>query len=168
MVDNIAVTAGSGTTVATDDVGGVQYQRVKVAHGADGSATDSSAAAPFPVQDTPATTGGLSPFRSIDLDESEEEVKATAGQVYFLHLQNLHASSARFVKFYNATAASVTVGTSTPLYTFRLAAGETITESIPQGLAFSTAITVAATTGIADADTGAPGANEVVVNLGYK
>lgn len=35
------------------------------------------------------------------------------------------------------------------------------------GIAFSTAITVAATTGVADNDTGAPGANEVVLNLGY-
>ena len=49
MADNISVTAGSGTTVATDDVGGVQYQRVKIAWGADGSATDASNAAPFPV-----------------------------------------------------------------------------------------------------------------------
>lgn len=49
MADNVAITAGSGTSVATDDIGGVHYQRVKVAHGADGSATDSSAAAPFPV-----------------------------------------------------------------------------------------------------------------------
>ncbi len=40
MVDNIAVTAGSGTTVAADDVGGVLHQRVKISIGADGSATD--------------------------------------------------------------------------------------------------------------------------------
>ena len=40
MADNIAITAGSGTSVATDDVSGVHYQRVKVATGADGAATD--------------------------------------------------------------------------------------------------------------------------------
>ena len=45
--------------------------------------------------------------------------------------------------------------------------GAGFTLSIPNGIAFSTAITVAATTGIADADTGAPGANEVIINLGY-
>src|SRR5690349_3352408 len=27
MADNVAITAGSGTTVATDEVGGVHYQR---------------------------------------------------------------------------------------------------------------------------------------------
>jgi hypothetical protein len=34
MADNIAITAGTGTTVATDDVSGVHYQRVKRAVGA--------------------------------------------------------------------------------------------------------------------------------------
>lgn len=34
MADNISVTAGSGTTVATDDVAGVHYQKVKLAIGA--------------------------------------------------------------------------------------------------------------------------------------
>jgi hypothetical protein len=40
MADNIAITAGAGTTVATDDVGGFHYQRVKLGLGADGAATD--------------------------------------------------------------------------------------------------------------------------------
>lgn len=40
MADGIPITAGSGTTVQTDDVGGVHYQRVKRSVGADGSATD--------------------------------------------------------------------------------------------------------------------------------
>jgi hypothetical protein len=40
MADNVAITAGSGTTVATDDIGGVQYQRVKLGLGADGTAVD--------------------------------------------------------------------------------------------------------------------------------
>ncbi len=37
--DNIVVTQGSGITVRTDDVGGVQYQEVKIAVGGDGAAT---------------------------------------------------------------------------------------------------------------------------------
>lgn len=49
MADNVAITAGTGTTVATDEVGGVHYQRVKVAHGADGAATDVSTSSPLPV-----------------------------------------------------------------------------------------------------------------------
>jgi hypothetical protein len=118
-----------------------------------------------------ATSGGFSLFRSIDLDESEEEVKATAGQVYKIHFTNT-ATSTRWLKLYNATAANVTVGTTTPVYTVGLP-GNTSDDISggfdfgPQGLAFSTAITAAATTGVADNDTGAPGANEVIVNIMY-
>lgn len=45
MADNIAITQGAGTTVATDDIGGVHYQRVKPTLGADGTAVDVSAGA---------------------------------------------------------------------------------------------------------------------------
>jgi len=40
VVDGIPITAGAGTTVQTDDVGGVHYQRIKRSVGADGLATD--------------------------------------------------------------------------------------------------------------------------------
>ncbi|HKX31494.1 MAG TPA: hypothetical protein VJ302_27655 [Blastocatellia bacterium] len=33
MADNVAITAGSGTNIATDDVGGVHFQRVKLVDG---------------------------------------------------------------------------------------------------------------------------------------
>jgi hypothetical protein len=49
MADNLAYTPGSGATVATDDIGGAHYQRIKLAAGADGTAVDVSAAAPLPV-----------------------------------------------------------------------------------------------------------------------
>lgn len=39
MADNVAITAGSGTSIATDDIGGAQYQRVKIAAGPDGTHT---------------------------------------------------------------------------------------------------------------------------------
>jgi len=45
MADNVAITAGSGTTIATDDIGGVQYQRAKLSLGADGTAVDAVAGA---------------------------------------------------------------------------------------------------------------------------
>jgi hypothetical protein len=48
MADN-AVTIG-GSPVASDDIGGVQYQRVKIAHGANNSAVDASDVDPFPVR----------------------------------------------------------------------------------------------------------------------
>lgn len=39
MADNVPITAGSGTNIATDDVGAVHYQRIKLVGGADGVAT---------------------------------------------------------------------------------------------------------------------------------
>ncbi len=45
MADNVAITPGSGATVAADDVGGVLHQRVKLSLGADGAAVDAVAGA---------------------------------------------------------------------------------------------------------------------------
>lgn len=42
MADNVAITEGAGTTIAADEVGGVKFQRVKLAIGADGTAVDVS------------------------------------------------------------------------------------------------------------------------------
>lgn len=117
------------------------------------------------------TSGGMSIFRSIDLDESEEEVKATAGQVFSISAFNRTAAPL-YLKFYNATAANVTVGTTTPVLTFVVPAnadsdGAGFIWNNEIGFAFGTAITVAVTTGVADNDTGAPGANDCIVNIGY-
>jgi hypothetical protein len=117
------------------------------------------------------TSGGTTLYKNIDVDESEDEVKGTAGQVYWIHAMNLSAS-VLFLKFYNATAATVVVGTTVPDLTFPIPTqgdtnGAGFALSIPNGIAFGTAITVAATTGLADNNSGAPGANEVVLNMGY-
>jgi len=45
MVDNIAITPGTGKTIATDEVEGVHHQRIKISLGSDGIANDASAGA---------------------------------------------------------------------------------------------------------------------------
>lgn len=117
------------------------------------------------------TSGGMTIFRSIDLDESEEEVKATAGQVFSITAFNTTAAPL-YLKFYNLTAANTSVGTSTPVLTFVVPAnadsdGAGFVWNNAIGFAFSTAISVAVTTGVADNDTGAPGANACIVNIGF-
>lgn len=117
------------------------------------------------------TSGGTTLYKNIDVDETEDEIKGTAGQVYWIHAMNLKAS-VLYLKFYNATAASVTVGTTVPDLTFPVPTqgdtnGAGFVLAIPNGIAFGTAITIACTTGVADNDSGAPGANEMIVNLGY-
>jgi len=37
MADNVAITEGTGTSIAADEISGAKYQRVKLIHGADGS-----------------------------------------------------------------------------------------------------------------------------------
>lgn len=49
MADNVTLNPGTGgAVVASDDIAGIQYQRVKVTWGADGVANDASAASPLP------------------------------------------------------------------------------------------------------------------------
>ena len=56
MADNTELNSGTGgDTIATDEIGGIKHQRVKVQHGADGSATDVSAASPLPVDGSNVT-----------------------------------------------------------------------------------------------------------------
>lgn len=57
MADNVAITQGSGTIIATEDVSGVQHQKVKIEFGTDGVATMVSASDPLPVSATIDTTG---------------------------------------------------------------------------------------------------------------
>lgn len=120
-----------------------------------------------------AAAGGADTFRSIDLDESEEQVKGSGGVLYGGIVLNMSAS-VRYMKFYDAPAAAVTVGTTTPLMTIPIPTngdtnGSGWTPTLPIcGVGFDNGITVAVTTGLADNDTGAPGANEIVVVLWYK
>lgn len=133
----------------------------------DWATMDASAEGALWTTNTPTTTGGCTIFRSIDLDETEEEIKATAGNLYGYYFANTNAA-ARYLKFYNATAANVTVGSTTPVLTFYLPPTSAGHVGFAFPIGFATAITAAATTGVADADTGAPSANDVILNVFYK
>lgn len=116
---------------------------------------------------SPATSGGLSVARDIDLDEaSPANIKASAGQVFGWYLFN-GAASTRYVKLYNKASAPV-LASDTPVLTIPVPAGGAANVEFSNGIEFATGIGWAATTGVGDADTGAPGANEVVANLLYK
>jgi hypothetical protein len=63
MADNTTLNTGTGgDVIATDDIAGVKHQRVKIEHGADGSATDVSTASPLPtvLQTAQAADGAAS------------------------------------------------------------------------------------------------------------
>lgn len=108
---------------------------------------------------------GASPYRNLDLGVTGQVVKGSAGNLYAIHAINTNAS-ARYLKIYNkATAPSES---DTPVFTFSLPQGGSNIFLGDPGVSFATGIGVRATTAIADNDTGAPGSNEVVVNLSYK
>ena len=103
-------------------------------------------------------------YRNLGLGVTGQVVKASKGQVFTLYIYNAGAA-ARYIKFYDkATAPDQT---DTPSRTYGIGAGQAVTFSISQGLEFLNGISVRATTGVADNDTGAPGANDVVINIGY-
>lgn len=117
---------------------------------------------------------GWNVHRGLDVDESPEEVKGSAGILAGFDAINLSASPL-YLKFYNAAVGDVTVGTTTPVMTKVIPTlgdtnGAGRSESyLPQGIGeFTDGITIAATTGLADNDTGAPGADELVVEVRYK
>lgn len=119
--------------------------------------------------DRPATSGGLTIHRTISAATTNAtSVKASAGQVYELFVTNINAA-VRYLKLYNKASAP-TVGTDTPVLTLAIpgnTAGAGFSKHVPNGYAFSLGIAFALTTGVADADTGAVAASEIVVNLGF-
>lgn len=166
MADNVAITAGSGTNIATDDIGSVHYQRVKVTHGADGTANDASASTPLPVQEIPSTSNGLTLFyRNSSADTNGVNVKSSAGKVYSVTVTNANAS-ARYLRLYN-TSGTPTVGTTSTVFKVLIPAGGGVHAPFPTGLTFSSGIAMSLTTGAADTDTGAVAANDIFVNIGY-
>lgn len=171
MADNFTANAGSGgSTFASDDIGGIQFPRVKLTIGADGSNDgDVSSSLPMPSRLVPVASGGCDVFRTTSLVATSQTVKGAAGTVYGLIFSNL-ATATRYIKFYNS--ASPTIGTTAPLLTLPVPGNASDATSgvisFPQGIAFSTAITVACTTGLADSDTTAPTASTVILNVLYK
>jgi hypothetical protein len=156
LIDDTIFTDDAAFTPATSKVGVIGLQ-------ADETGTDSvdegDAGAPRMTLDRkqivtvqPHTQGGLSTFMASGSDGSSilvataQAVKASAGQLYGYYIYNPEAAVS-FVHFYNTAAASVTVGTTNPLFTIPVPAGAAANLMFPHGVVFSNAgWSVAATT----------------------
>ncbi|MCE3277791.1 MAG: hypothetical protein K0R13_3646, partial [Propionibacteriaceae bacterium] len=118
----------------------------------------------------PQTAGGLSISRVISAASTNAtSAKGSAGQVFGWFISNTNAA-ARYLKLYNKASAP-TVGTDTPVMTVLIpgnTAGAGANVEFTNGVTFGTGIAFAITTGVADSDTGAVAANELVINLLYK
>lgn len=99
-------------------------------------------------------------------DTNSTLVKNAAGDVFYIHGRNANAA-ARYLKLYNKATAP-TVGTDTPVVTLYLAAQADFKFEFPKGFYFATGIGFGLTTGVADADTGALTAADILaLNIMY-
>jgi hypothetical protein len=108
--------------------------------------------------------GGASVFRSLSVVLTGEIVKASPGQIYSIHAYNVNAS-VRYLKIYNKATAPTEA--DTPVMTIPLLTNVTSIH-FPVGVEFDAGISVRASTGLADNDTGAPTASQTIVNIAYK
>lgn len=94
-------------------------------------------------------------------------VKSSPGNIVGGYVYNTSAA-VKFLKLYNKASAPV-AGTDTPIMTIPIApsAAFNLEAAFPYGISFSTGIGYALTGAVADADTTALAANDVVVNLTY-
>lgn len=123
----------------------------------------------------PASQGGLDVIWYPSVTTAPRTIKNSAGRLYDIWFSN-NATSARYLKLYNASSASVSTGTTVPLMAFGLPAMTTSYTVMTagwlgsaMGYQFSTAIAVAVTaSNQTSSDTSAPGTNEVNLMFGYR
>lgn len=120
----------------------------------------------------PILQGGLQIYRNLDLDEVAKSIAPRRAQLYGGWVFNA-AAATLYLKFYDALVGNVIVGTTAPVLTLPIPANATTPGVLAfpgagsLGIEFQTGITVACVTGLADNSTGAPGANEMIVNFFY-
>lgn len=156
--------AASDTTIAVSAIpsGGSSGSSIAAAAG---SATLAEQEAQTALME--ADAAGCTPASSISTGAvMETEIKATAGQLFYLVITNLDATNV-YARLYNLTAANADE-TDTPVQRFLVPTGGGIVVPMSFGAAFSTAITLRITTGAADNDTGALSANEVFVSYCFQ
>lgn len=115
----------------------------------------------------PVTLPATSIYRDLDAGATGAIVKNAAGQLRGLYVYN-STGATRYLKIYNKATAP-TSG-DTPVLTLGIPASSAgpggAAVRLPE-LSFSAGISIRATTGVADNDTGATSSNDVVVNLFY-
>jgi hypothetical protein len=192
MADNVTLNAMTGgATVAADEVtdgtlGSVKVQYVKLMDGTlDGTTKgviDPTYGLKVDVSRTVDVVLGAgtnsigtikrthqpTPYKLISAATTNAtNVSSTANTLlYGYYLSNLNGSAWRYVKFYNKASAP-TVGTDTPVLVLALPPSGAANASFPAGVNFTTGLSFAITAGLADSDTTAVAANEVVVNVAY-
>ena len=95
---------------------------------------------------TSASISGAQVHINTDVDETEDDIVGAAGTLYAIEIDNTGNAAVTYVCLWDAASGSVTVGTTAPDWIFRVAASVLRTIVFPQGVAFATALTIAAKT----------------------
>lgn len=148
MADNVVVTAGTGTTVAADEVvdgtlGTVKVQFVKIMDGTlDGTTKAAVGAAGLKVDASGATQpisiAAVTPIASAAA-ESSHVIKGSAGTLYDWHATI--GAVAGYVMIFNAASAPAD-GAVTPIFCYAVAAFNTVFNTGQVPTTFSTGITM--------------------------
>lgn len=128
MADNVAISATvdnevAQATIAADEISSALYQRVKVSHGADGSATDSSPSNPFPVFVSHDALGDGR--KTVSSAGTAEALVASSTPCKRVHVQGLEANTGTVV-----VGGSTVVATSGTRRGIALVAGQAVTIQI--------------------------------------
>lgn len=113
MADNVQITAGSGTSIATDDVGGIQFQKVKLDLGGDGATV-------------PATGDGTN---GLDVDVTRVQGSVTVVQATPTNLK-VDASGVAVPVTDNSSSLTVDAPVGTPVFV-RLSDGAAPITALP-------------------------------------
>jgi hypothetical protein len=103
-------------------------------------------------------------YRNIDVQTTGSIIKAYAGGIFDLTMSNANAAI-RYVKLYDKATAPT--ASDTPVRTYLLPPSSTVVVPVPDGINYTTGISIRASTGVADNDNTAPSANDVIVDIGY-
>lgn len=141
---NVAQFGGNAVVTGTG-AGGNGIPRVTVSNDSTIGLVAGTAVIGHVILDPTSASGGLSTYFNNALSTTVSAVKALAGRLYNLQVQNPNSSDA-WVQVFDLATGSVTLGTTTPKKAlFIPALGESVFDW-DNGVGFATAISVAATT----------------------
>ena len=146
MADNIGIFDSTSTVqnLATDEIGGVHFQKMKAIWGGPDVVLDTTQLTPFPVQLTAnASAEGSTPHNNPAASLTVTTVSTSPGVLFQITMDNLDGGDDAFVRIYDE--ASVDVDNSTAVSIFRIKANDQFTWQSPVGIKFGTAIRYAVT-----------------------
>jgi len=107
---------------------------------------------------------GTTIIEDTDANDTVETAASSGGTLYQVYISNTNNSGQVYIKLYEATAGSVTLGTTPPSFIFPCLAANTRQFDFPTGLSFASNLSFACTTEPGTAGTTAP-TNDVLVRL---